>query len=51
MEKSADGPIVAQKYKVYAYPTMLYIDGDGNVVKTVVGYQTAEQLIATAKSL
>ncbi|TXI85014.1 MAG: DUF255 domain-containing protein [Crocinitomicaceae bacterium] len=51
MEKSADGPLVAQKYKVYAYPTMLYIDGDGNVVKTVVGYQTAEQLIATAKSL
>lgn len=51
MEKSADGPMVAQKYKVYAYPTMLYIDGDGNVVKTVVGYQTAEQLIATAKSL
>ncbi len=51
MEKSADGPMIAQKYSVRAYPSLLYINGDGKVVKYSVGYQTAEQLIAVGKSL
>lgn len=37
VEKSADGPIIAQKYSIRAYPSLLYIDGDGKVVKYSVG--------------
>jgi thioredoxin 1 len=51
MEKSADGPMIAQKYSVRAYPSLLFINGDGKVVKYAVGYQTAEQLVALGKSL
>lgn len=51
MEKSADGPMLAQKYSVRAYPTLLFINGDGKIVKSLVGMQSAEQLIAVGKSL
>lgn len=51
MEKSADGPSIAQRYSVVAYPTLLFINGDGKVVKHSVGFQTAEQLTAIGKSL
>lgn len=51
MEKSADGPMVAQKYRVSAYPTLLFINGEGKLVKSSIGFQTAEQLQAIGKSL
>ena len=51
MEKSADGPIVAQKYSIRAYPSLLYINGEGKVAKSVVGFQTAEQLTQIGNSL
>lgn len=51
MEKSADGPNVAKMYGVRAYPTLLFIDGEGKLKKSVVGLQSAEQLLAVGKSL
>lgn len=51
MEKSADGPNVAKMYGVKAYPTLLFIDGEGKLKKSVVGLQSAEQLLAVGKSL
>ena len=51
MEKDADGPMIARAYKVAAYPTLLFIDGQGKVVKEMLGYQNADQLKAVAKSL
>ncbi|TNE54444.1 MAG: DUF255 domain-containing protein [Bacteroidetes bacterium] len=51
MEKSADGPVVARKYGVRAYPTLLFVDGDGKLVKSVIGSQTAAQLLGVGKSL
>jgi thiol:disulfide interchange protein len=50
-EKDADGPSVARAYGVRAYPTLLFIDGDGNVVQKVIGKQTKEKLIYIASSL
>lgn len=50
-EKDAEGPDFARMYKVRAYPTLLIIDGDGKVVKQVVGLQDAARLIALANSV
>ena len=50
-EKDADGPELARMYKVRAYPTLLVIDGDGKLVKQVVGFQAADRLISLAKSV
>ena len=51
MEKDTDGREIARRYKVRAYPTLLIIDGDGNLVKSVIGFKTKDQLMAIAESV
>lgn len=48
MEKG-EGPAFARQYKVTAYPTLLFIDGDGKVVHEVKGSRSATDFIALGK--
>ncbi len=48
MEKG-DGPAVAAKYNVNAYPTLIFADGDGKMVAYTKGYIDAQQLIEFGK--
>ncbi len=50
MEKG-EGPALAQVYPLEGYPTMLFIDGNGRVVKSVVGYIPADDLLNIGKSV
>ncbi|MGV3561147.1 thioredoxin family protein [Larkinella arboricola] len=50
MEKG-EGPELALQYPLEGYPTLLFIDGDGKVVKTVLGYQSPEELLAIGKGV
>ena len=34
-----ENPDFVMKYQIYGYPTVLILDPDGNIVKTVSGYQ------------
>lgn len=45
MEKG-EGPDLATRYAVEAYPTLLFVDGDGAVVHRALGYHDAAQFIA-----
>lgn len=45
MEKG-EGPGLASRYQVEAYPTLLFIDGDGAVVHRALGYHDVAQFIA-----
>lgn len=45
MEKSEMGPEIARRYKVRAYPTLLFIDGDGKEVHRLLGLHTADQFL------
>ncbi|MBL7802428.1 MAG: DUF255 domain-containing protein [Saprospiraceae bacterium] len=49
MEKG-EGPDLADKYSVQAYPTLLFIDGDGNVVHRALGYHDADPFIELGKT-
>lgn len=51
MEKDAEGPDMARKYSVNAYPTLLVIDGNGKIVKKIVGGQSADGLLRIASSV
>lgn len=51
IEKDEDGADVARRYRVRAYPTLLIINGDGELVKQTVGFQTGDKLMAFAKSV
>ena len=44
MEKG-EGPALAEKYRVTAYPSLFFIDQTGKVKEYAVGYHTANQLI------
>jgi thioredoxin 1 len=50
MEKG-EGPALSQVYPLEAYPTLLFIDGNGRVVKKAIGYMNADDLIAVGKSV
>ncbi len=49
--EEGEGKIIAKQYRVTAYPTMLFVDGEGKIVKAIVGYKNARQLMKLAKSI
>lgn len=48
MEKG-EGPQLARNFNVMAYPTLLFIDGEGEIVHRATGYQNANQFLALAE--
>ncbi|MBO0952038.1 thioredoxin family protein [Fibrella forsythiae] len=50
MEKG-EGPALAQVYPLEAYPTLLFINSSGRVVKKAIGYMSAEDLIEVGKGV
>lgn len=51
VEKDADGPEIERKYKINAYPTLLVIDSEGKLKKSLVGFQTEKQMLSLAKAM
>ncbi|MEO6685117.1 MAG: thioredoxin fold domain-containing protein [Dyadobacter sp.] len=49
--ESGEGPKLAQKYPLEGYPTLFFIDGDGKIVKQVIGYQNPETLVNIGKAI
>lgn len=50
-ENDVDGREVAKTYHVTGYPTLLFINGEGRLVKKLVGIQSEEKLLSIANSL
>lgn len=48
IEKDMDGPEIAKSYKIKSYPTLLYIKGNGKLMKRKEGIQEAEDLLSIA---
>jgi len=40
-----DGLVIRNSYRLLGFPTFLYLDSQGNVVRKVAGYQSKEQLL------
>ncbi|MGE0588675.1 MAG: thioredoxin family protein [Cyclobacteriaceae bacterium] len=49
--EKGEGKRLAEEFKVTAYPTMLFVDSDGTVIKRLVGYHNANQLLRKAKEV
>lgn len=47
--EAGEGIMLSNKYPVDGYPTLFFIDGDGKVVKKIMGAQTPDQLLAIAR--
>lgn len=51
MEKDADGAEIMRRYRVQAYPTLLFVDGNGKLVHTLIGFRNADALLAETKTI
>ncbi len=47
--EQGDGVALATRYRVTVYPTLLFVNGSGQVVHRVVGYHTAEDLLRVGR--
>lgn len=45
-EKDVDGPMISKAYTVTGYPTLLFINGEGKLIRKFVGKQSKEKLLA-----
>ncbi len=50
-ENDADGKTMTGKYGVSAYPTLLFLNSEGKMVKKLVGKQSEEKLLSVVESL
>ena len=50
-ENDADGSLISSNYKVTAYPTLLFLDENGKLIKKLVGKQSKEKLIQVANGM
>ncbi|WP_300666416.1 thioredoxin domain-containing protein [Fluviicola sp.] len=50
-EKDADGPMISKAYTVSGYPTLLFINGEGKLVRKLVGKQSKEKLLAAISAI
>jgi len=47
--EKGDGPEFAQKYKVKRYPTLLYINPDGKLIRKVIGFRKSADFLAEGR--
>jgi thioredoxin-related protein len=47
--EQGEGPQLARKFNVQAYPTLLFINAKGEVVGSALGYHQADEIIALGK--
>jgi len=50
-EKHPDGAEIMRTYSITAYPTLLWIDADGKLIKKELGYKTPEQLLRAVQDI
>lgn len=51
MENHPDGPDLAKKFEVGAYPTLIFVDKSGKIVKKSLGYKDPKQFLELGKSV
>ena len=48
--ETGDGPMLAQLFRIEAYPTLLFVAPDGSLLHKGVGYQSIEKLLELAQT-
>ena len=48
--EKGDGEILAEKYSITGYPTLLFINADGNVIAKGDGYMDGDELLHLGRS-
>lgn len=49
--EKGEGVLLADKFKISAYPTLLFVNPDGQIIAKVEGYKSPEQFIKLGKQI
>jgi thioredoxin 1 len=50
-EDGGDGTMLAEKFKMTAYPSLFFVNADGKVLKAGVGFYNSREILQFAKSV
>lgn len=50
-EADTDGPMISKAYTVSAYPTLLFVNSEGKLIRKLVGKQSKEKLLAAVAAM
>lgn len=50
-EEDNDGPMISKAYSISGYPTLLFVNGEGKLVRKLVGKQSKEKLLAAVSAM
>jgi thioredoxin 1 len=50
-EADADGPRISKAYTVTGYPTLLFVNSEGKLIRKLVGKQSKEKLLASVSMM
>lgn len=51
VEKDANGPDIARRFNVRAHPCLLFVNSDGTLNTTILGYYKGKDLLAKVKEI
>ena len=49
--EKGEGILLARKYKIKGYPSLIFIDSEGQLIAQTAGYRTPEQFIALGEQV
>jgi thioredoxin-related protein len=49
--EKGEGVVLARKYKIQGYPSLIYIDSNGQLIAQTAGYRNPKQLIDIGKQI
>ncbi|HEY5122488.1 MAG TPA: thioredoxin domain-containing protein [Ignavibacteria bacterium] len=47
--EKGEGPDVTKKYDIKVFPTIIFVDGEGNEIDRIIGYRPAKEFLETMK--
>jgi len=50
MQKKVEGPDLVKQYKIPGYPTLIFVNADGNEIDRIIGYRPVDEFLVRDKA-
>jgi len=49
--EKGEGPDLVKQYKIPGYPTLIFVNADGNEIDRIIGYRPVDEFLAEIKRI